>query len=99
MPDPPLWAPWRMEYVLGPKAKGSCIFCFGDDAEDAELASRLVVCSTPSALVILNRYPFAAGHLMVLPRRHASFLEELNVRPAVRYLASVRDGEGAAHGA
>ncbi len=77
MPDPPLWAPWRMEYVLGPKAKGSCIFCFGDEAEDAELARRLVVCATPSALVVLNRYPFSAGHLMVLPRRHASFLEEL----------------------
>jgi ATP adenylyltransferase len=66
-----------MEYVLGPKAKGSCIFCFGRDAEDAELARRLVVCSTPRALVLLNRYPFSAGHLMVLPRRHASFLEEL----------------------
>lgn len=78
MPDPPLWAPWRMEYVLGPKAKGACIFCFAAETPGDELARRLVVCSTPRVLVVMNRYPFAAGHLMVIPRRHASFLEELD---------------------
>jgi len=77
MAEAPLWAPWRMEYVLGPKPKGACIFCVDPAASDDELGARLIVCATDRAVVMMNRYPFASGHLMVIPRRHASFLEEL----------------------
>jgi ATP adenylyltransferase len=77
MAEAPLWAPWRMEYVLGPKPKGACIFCVDPAAAEDELAARLIVATTERAVVMMNRYPFAAGHLMVIPRRHASFLEEL----------------------
>jgi len=78
MVEAPLWAPWRMEYVLGPKPKGACIFCVDPAATEVELSARLIVCATDRAVVMMNRYPFAAGHLMVIPRRHASFLEELD---------------------
>lgn len=85
MSDPPLWAPWRMEYVLGPKARGACIFCFADPEAGAhgerawqdELDARLVVARTRRVVVMLNRYPFAAGHLLVVPRTHVSLLEEV----------------------
>lgn len=81
MPDPPLWAPWRMEYVLGPKGRGSkagaCIFCFDEATADAELSSRLVVARLAHGVVMLNRYPFAAGHLLIVPRTHVSFPEDL----------------------
>ncbi|MBL9022123.1 MAG: HIT domain-containing protein [Myxococcales bacterium] len=73
----PLWAPWRMEYVLGPKQKDRCVFCFEEGTEAEELRSRLVVASTASTIVMLNRYPFAAGHLLVIPKRHVDALEQL----------------------
>jgi ATP adenylyltransferase len=58
-----------MEYIAGPRAPG-CIFCsFAGAAEDA-WRELLVLHVEEHALVALNRYPFAAGHLMVAPRRH-----------------------------
>src|ERR1019366_3067407 len=74
-----LWAPWRMQYVLGASAdrgKKTCIFCsMPDDA--AALRENLVLVVQPSAFVCLNKYPFAASHLLVSPRRHVATLEEL----------------------
>lgn len=66
-----------MEYILAPKQQGSCIFCGVADASEDELASRLVVARTDHAFVMLNRYPFASGHLLVVPHRHAEGLEQL----------------------
>jgi ATP adenylyltransferase len=74
----PLWAPWRMDYVLGPKGTGSCVFCGIAEAPEAERRERLVVCSGPRAYVMLNRYPFTAGHLMVIPHRHVSDPSDLD---------------------
>jgi ATP adenylyltransferase len=67
-----------MEYVLGPKTRGSCIFCFDGSEEAAALAERLVVARRARSIVMLNRYPFASGHLMILPKRHVSFIDELD---------------------
>jgi ATP adenylyltransferase len=74
----PLWAPWRMEYLLAKKG-GPCVFCNVESADPDELRTRLVVCDTPRAFVIMNRYPFTAGHLLVVPHAHVSSLEELSV--------------------
>jgi ATP adenylyltransferase len=74
----PIWAPWRIEYILGPKEKGSCVFCVSPDAPREELVSRYVVARTERALVMLNRYPFASGHLLVIPQTHAQHLEDLS---------------------
>jgi len=73
----PLWAPWRMEYILSKKG-GSCVFCGIDEANAEELRDRLVVCDTPRAFVVLNRYPFAAAHLLVVPHAHVDALEKLS---------------------
>lgn len=72
----PLWAPWRIEYILGPKGQGGCVFCVGGESPDPE-QERLVVLRTERALVMLNRYPFASGHLLVIPRLHVPDLEDL----------------------
>jgi len=62
-----LWAPWRMEYILGPKAD-ACIFCLPEaDEEDRE---HLVLHRGRRAFVIMNKYPYSCGHLMVAPFRH-----------------------------
>ena len=75
----PLWAPWRMEYILAPKAPGRpCIFCDIAGASQEELRERHVVAVTEHAYVMLNRYPFAAGHLLVLPYAHVHDLEHLD---------------------
>ena len=67
-----LWAPWRMEYLVQEKPDG-CIFCReGSDRE------RLVLMTGPLTLVMLNRYPYVNGHLMVAPRRHTADLAELS---------------------
>lgn len=73
----PLWAPWRMEYILGPKDHGSCVFCGIEAASDDERRSRLVVHTGERAFVMMNRYPFAPGHLLVMPYRHVDSLEKL----------------------
>jgi ATP adenylyltransferase len=74
--QPPLWAPWRMDYILAKKG-GSCVFCGVDSASEAELSERFILCRGAHAFVVLNRYPFAAGHLLVIPYRHVSRLDEL----------------------
>jgi ATP adenylyltransferase len=75
----PLWAPWRMEYIQAPKDRGECIFCGVRGASEDERRARLVVAATGRAFVMLNRYPFAAGHLLVAPHAHVAALEELDL--------------------
>jgi ATP adenylyltransferase len=71
-----LWAPWRMEYLLGSKG-GSCVFCDMAAAPPEAYRGKLVLLVAEHALVCLNKYPFAAGHLLVVPRRHAADLGAL----------------------
>ena len=72
-----LWAPWRYVYLRSllsdPKA---CIFCFGKLSE-IERRERLVVFENRDVLVMLNKYPYNNGHIMVAPRRHVSSPELL----------------------
>jgi ATP adenylyltransferase len=74
-----LWAPWRMAYVGGPK-EGGCIFCTKAAAPDRR--SGLVLAVTEHSVVLLNRFPYANGHVMVAPRRHTA---ELAALPAGEY--------------
>ena len=68
-----LWAPWRMAYIAGPKTAG-CLFCTASDTADRR--QHLVFAQHP-AVVILNRFPYSNGHLMVAPRRHGGDLGAL----------------------
>ncbi len=69
-----MFTPWRREYVESSKKSG-CVFCHALEAEDSE---SLIVIRGEKAFVILNRYPYTNGHLMVVPYQHASSLEELD---------------------
>lgn len=75
---PPIWAPWRMDYILAKKDRSHCIFCEYAKADDAKLREHLVLVVAEHAMVMLNRYPFASGHLLVVPHVHASKLEALS---------------------
>jgi ATP adenylyltransferase len=69
-----LWAPWRLEYIQGPE-DDCCIFCIDEDP--AEDQSRLIVVRGEYSYVIMNRYPYSNGHLMVSPYRHLSDLADM----------------------
>jgi ATP adenylyltransferase len=69
-----LWAPWRLEYVRSADDQPGCIFCNARDGDDAE---RLVVHRSERAFVLLNRFPYASGHVMVAPERHAGEFADL----------------------
>lgn len=72
-----LWAPWRYQYVRTAGAtQDSCIFCFGK-LDGAERKRRLILYAGREAVVMLNRYPYNNGHLMVAPRRHVASPELL----------------------
>jgi ATP adenylyltransferase len=72
----PLWAPWRIDYIVGPKPD-SCVFCEMTQVDVRRFRELLVLVRQPHAFVCLNRYPFASGHLLVTPRRHVADLAEL----------------------
>ena len=74
MSDRPLWAPWRIEYIRGPKPE-ECIFCAA--ARSGDDATHGVVHRGRLCLAMVNAFPYAPGHLMVAPHRHVPGLEEL----------------------
>lgn len=69
-----IWAPWRIEYILGPKPD-ACVFCLSSSTQEDE--ERLVLCRGQQCFVIMNKFPYNNGHLMVTPYRHVSTLTEL----------------------
>ena len=69
-----LWAPWRIDYILGPKPD-SCVFCLPAQTEQDE--ERLVLCRGRHAFIIMNKFPYSNGHLMVCPYRHLMALADL----------------------
>jgi ATP adenylyltransferase len=70
-----LWAPWRLEYVQGADEQEGCILCRAAAGEDEE---GLVVKRGELAFVLLNRFPYASGHLMIAPYRHEGEFGELS---------------------
>jgi len=88
----PLWAPWRMEFIAAEKPKG-CIFCDFPAAPEAEDRRNLIVRRGEHAFVILNRFPYNSGHLMVVPRRHGA---ELGALPAAEYAGLMEEVRRAA---
>jgi ATP adenylyltransferase len=73
-----------MDYILSPKdkdagARPGCIFCNFPGASPTSFRENLVLVANEQYAVMLNRYPFAAGHLLVIPRRHVAKLGDLDL--------------------
>ena len=69
-----LWSPWRMEYIQANKVEGEdagCVLCRIRDGEESER----VLARSELGYVVLNRYPYNPGHVMVVPNRHVGELE------------------------
>ncbi|NHJ04715.1 MAG: HIT domain-containing protein [Candidatus Heimdallarchaeota archaeon] len=72
-----IWAPWRIEYIEQPKLDDECFICkILKEKKDDE---NLILFRGKNAIVLLNKYPYIAGHLMVAPNQHLSNLEELPI--------------------
>jgi ATP adenylyltransferase len=69
-----LWAPWRLDYIKGPKPD-DCIFCSAVAGDDRE---GYVVARGETCFVMLNAYPYNNGHLMVSPTDHLASIEDLS---------------------
>ncbi|MBU0505067.1 HIT family hydrolase, partial [bacterium] len=72
-----MWAPWRLEYILSLSKdklsqdlskKKTCVFC--DRQQGKPSVKNLVLFKGKKSFIILNRYPYTNGHLMVIPYRH-----------------------------
>ena len=71
----PLWAPWRLEYVEQADERPGCIFC--------EPEEELVLLRGERAYLLLNRFPYSSGHLMVAPVRHVGEFGDLTDEEAL----------------
>jgi ATP adenylyltransferase len=101
--DRPLWAPWRMEFIRAEKPDG-CIFCDFPAQEAARDRENLIVHRSSRSYTILNRFPYNAGHLMVIPRAHVADFARLEreeladlhdeLRRAIEVLKRVAQPEG-----
>ncbi|RLB86996.1 MAG: HIT family hydrolase [Deltaproteobacteria bacterium] len=83
-----LWAPWRMEYILSSKKKQECIFCPGEDRGRDE--ERLILHVGQKSMVMMNRYPYNNGHLLVAPVRHVPSLDALHPEEILDLMLTVR---------
>ena len=71
-----LWAPWRTKYIAAPVGSDACLFCKA--VEVGVDRDSLVLVKNRFSLIMLNRYPYIGGHLMVVPLRHTGELDELS---------------------
>ncbi|MFN3505415.1 MAG: HIT family protein [Caldimicrobium sp.] len=69
-----LWAPWRGEYVSGKREKG-CIFCPPKNPTSPE--ERPILYLDDKVMVMLNKFPYNTGHLLISPIRHIAELKDL----------------------
>ena len=72
-----LYAPWRMAYIGGPEPDG-CLFCRMREADPEQDRQNLVLWRGEEAIVMLNKFPYNSGHLLVAPRAHVGSLEDLD---------------------
>src|SRR5437588_739351 len=95
MSEQRLWAPWRMEYIRGPKPD-ECIFCTKPLSDDT---AAYIVHRGDHVFSMLNAFPYNNGHLMVAPYRHVASLEALDQRELLELMTETQAALGALRGA
>lgn len=90
--EPPLWAPWRLPYIVSTKETRpeGCFLC-QYASEPAADAVHQVVIRTELTLTVLNRFPYNNGHLLVAPLRHQATLGELTEPELLECARTLRD--------
>jgi ATP adenylyltransferase len=65
-----IWSPWRYRYVADAAKDDRCVFCLALEANDDR--QTLIVLRAERNFIILNRYPYTSGHVMILPYAHSA---------------------------
>ena len=86
-----LWTPWRYNYIVKTNEPAECFFCAAKSADDRE---SLVVHRGEHNLVILNRFPYTSGHLMIAPFQHVASLGALPDETLTEMIRLARAAEG-----
>ncbi len=82
-----LWAPWRMAYIEGARGDG-CLFC--DKPREADDRKNLILHRGPLTYVVMNLFPYANGHLMIVPYRHCAHLGQLSPEESLEVMQSAQ---------
>jgi ATP adenylyltransferase len=85
-----LWAPWRLSYVVAAHkpADDACFICQGLAGQDDK--ANLIALRTTHSVVVLNRFPYNNGHLLVAPRAHKGTLGELTADELLEIMETLR---------
>jgi ATP adenylyltransferase len=86
-----LWTPWRYQYIVNSGGKGECVFCFA--ARHTEDRETLVVHRAAHNFIILNRFPYTSGHLMVVPYQHVASLLDVPQEALHEMMSLAKDAE------
>ncbi len=87
-----IWTPWRYAYVSAGEDLKTCIFCeraaLGDDRQ------ALIVHRARHCFIILNKFPYTSGHVMIVPYAHVDQLQKLAPETAQEMMALAQRMEG-----
>ncbi len=73
-----LWAPWRSSYVENVDKIEGCFLCEAIKQDTSRWKEVLVLCSSKRSFVVMNKYPYNTGHLMIVPIEHVADFEKLD---------------------
>jgi len=83
-----LWSPWRMKYIRSNRSSKGCVFCSALKSKDDE--KHLVVHRGQHAFVILNKFPYTSGHLMVVPNVHIDAFDKMETDTCAEVMLLIR---------
>jgi len=82
-----IWAPWRMDYILGNKSR-ECIFCRSIRTRHSK--KKLILYQGGGSLVMLNKFPYTNCHLLIAPRKHTDTLDNLTEEESLDLFFTLR---------
>ncbi len=89
-----LWAPWRIPYIRGIEKDNDCFLCH-DLTHREEDEQNLVLWRTGKSIVVLNRFPYNNGHLLIAPARHIADLSQASEDEMLEMVKLVRESQQA----
>jgi len=87
-----LWAPWRVEYIQGLDESSDCFICH-DLEKPQDDDKNLVLWRSDKSIVVLNRFPYNNGHLLIAPVRHIPDLEQASDEELLELTKLVRESK------
>lgn len=87
-----LWAPWRIDYILDENKLRSCLFCDISQKDSGRMVDKknLIIHRGTHCFVLLNKYPYNNGHLMVVPYKHVQTFDGLSDETLFEIIKTVK---------